>query len=139
MEVKLTYLKTISHFIGRPCPWLFEKVTFNWWIWRKMLFQRFFGGFYMDHMIWFLVFCWKLIEIWIEIKGFLDLKMIKHMISMKRFSFKLIFFLFAATYWSLIYSRDFLKRKRRNNYAFVQTLLYKIRTEFTNINFIQCR
>ena len=114
---------------------------------RPKIFCRFLYGPYESYdMIWFLVFCWKLmfwpkmIEIWIEIKGFLGLKMIKTYDFNEKIQFlNWFFFLFAATYWSLIYSRDFLKRKRRNNYAFVQTLLYKIRTEFTNINFIQCR
>ena len=64
---------------------------------------------------------------------------LKNMISMKRFSFKLIFFSLRPHTEVLFILEIFLKRKRRNNYAFVQTLLYKIRTEFTNINFIQCR
>ena len=67
-------------------------------------------------------------------------KKIEYLTKRNKIQFSIDFFFSVRPHTEVLFILEiFLKRKRRNNYAFVQTLLYKIRTEFTNINFIQCR
>ena len=80
----------------------------------------------------------KMSRNWFEIWDFR--KKIEYLTKRNKIQFSIDFFFSVRPHTEVLFILEiFLKRKRRNNYAFVQTLLYKIRTEFTNINFIQCR